>query len=151
MLRILNKVVHSETTGLDELAPIGVSFAVLVKRGKPNVEMQFTSSDFGVSELKSLDSLLGKAGKIFFAVIVAIDQEVKKKGGSPQQNASRFRMLLSNPDNDPDLLDFVAMNAGAALWISDKADSVLAGTNLAKKALRDGVTKAWFENLQNLK
>jgi anthranilate phosphoribosyltransferase len=117
--------VHSESTGLDELVPAGSMFAVLVKRGLPSQELHLSCEDFGVSPLASVDALLG---------------------GTPQQNAARFRLLLTNCDNDAPLLSFVAMNAGAALWLADRAPSLRAGTDMAASAIRDGTVNAWLKS-----
>ena len=68
-------------------------------------------------------------------------------GGSPAANASRCLALFANPDSDKTGRDFVAMNAGAALWISGRADSLKTGTAMAIAALRDGTTNKWFQNV----
>ena len=73
-------------------------------------------------------------------------------GGTPEENARITRDILSGKETGPKR-DTVLMNAGAALYIAEKADSIAAGIELAKKLIADGsATKAldkFIEESQN--
>ncbi|MCR5594643.1 MAG: anthranilate phosphoribosyltransferase [Lachnospiraceae bacterium] len=59
------------------------------------------------------------------------------KGASPEENANMTRDILSGKDKGPKR-DTVLMNAGAALYIADKASSIEEGVKLAAKLIDDG-------------
>jgi anthranilate phosphoribosyltransferase len=51
-------------------------------------------------------------------------------------------MLLSVLDNEPGpARDIVILNAGAALYAANVADSILAGVALARKAIESGAAR----------
>ncbi len=58
------------------------------------------------------------------------------KGGSPQDNARIMLSVLQGEDSPRS--DIVALNAGAALYIGGKADSIMEGVQMAKRALETG-------------
>ena len=59
------------------------------------------------------------------------------KGGSPEENAETTRGILSGADKGPKR-DTVLMNAGAAIYIADKAPSMAEGIELAKELIDSG-------------
>ena len=59
------------------------------------------------------------------------------KGGSPGENAETTRGILSGEDKGPKR-DTVLMNAGAAIYIADKASSMAGGIELAKELIDSG-------------
>ncbi len=59
------------------------------------------------------------------------------KGGTPAENAQITRDILSGKEKGGKR-DTVLMNAGAALYISDKAESLKAGIELAKELIDSG-------------
>ena len=66
-------------------------------------------------------------------------------GGTPEENAAITRAIL-NGEKGPKR-DAVLMNAGAALYIGQKADSLSAGIALAAELIDSGKAAAVLENL----
>lgn len=58
-------------------------------------------------------------------------------GGTPEENAKITRDILAGKLEGP-MRDTVLMNAGAALYIAEKADSMAAGVELAKELIASG-------------
>lgn len=59
------------------------------------------------------------------------------KGGTPQENAEITKAILDGSDRGPKR-QAVCLNAGAALYIAGKADSMESGVRLAEKLIDDG-------------
>lgn len=59
------------------------------------------------------------------------------KGGNAAANAERLQRVLAGDDCD-DALDAVALNAGAALLVAGRVDSLREGATLAKEVLKAG-------------
>lgn len=108
--------------GLDELTTTGESHMAELKDGKVTTST-LTPEDVGLSRA-SLDDLIG---------------------GTPEENAVALRAVL-NGDEGP-YRDIVALNAGAALMIADKANTIAEGVKLAQAALDDGRAMARLEAL----
>ena len=105
-------VVHSED-GLDEVSLSAPTEVQELRDGKVN-SYTLTPEDAGL-ERASLDEL---------------------KGGTPEENASRIRLILSGvkgPDRD-----FVLINAGAALIAAEKAEDLRGGAVLAAESIDSG-------------
>ena len=105
-------VVHSED-GLDEVSLSAPTEVQELRDGKVNY-YTLTPEDAGL-ERASLDEL---------------------KGGTPEENASRIRLILSGvkgPDRD-----FVLINAGAALIAAEKAEDLRGGAVLAAESIDSG-------------
>lgn len=66
-------------------------------------------------------------------------------GGSPQENAETFRVLLTSGDQLPKglvpIMDWVAMNASALLVVAGVAQDFSEGARLAKESITSG--RAW--------
>ncbi|WP_028117630.1 anthranilate phosphoribosyltransferase [Ferrimonas senticii] len=105
-------VVHG--SGLDELAVHGDSDAIELRDGQLH-KRHFTPEQLGVQRYP-LEAL---------------------KGGRPQENMAISKALLSGHGSDAQQAA-VAVNAGAALYLADQADSIKAGTELALKTLASG-------------
>lgn len=58
-------------------------------------------------------------------------------GGTPEENAKITRDILAGKETGPKR-DTVLMNAGAALYVADKAASLAEGIELAKQLIADG-------------
>ena len=58
-------------------------------------------------------------------------------GGTPEENAAITRAILSGTERGPKR-DAVLMNAGAALYIADKAPSMAEGIKLAAELIDSG-------------
>ncbi|MGB0921554.1 MAG: anthranilate phosphoribosyltransferase [Alphaproteobacteria bacterium] len=108
--------------GLDELTTTGESYLAELKDGKVTTST-LTPEDVGLARA-SLDDLIG---------------------GTPEENAVALRAVL-NGDKGP-YRDIVALNAGAALMIAGKADSIADGVKMAQDALDDGRALARLEAL----
>ena len=67
------------------------------------------------------------------------------KGGSPTENAEITRKILKGEKGHK--MNAVLLNAGAAIYINEKADSLKSGVELAKKVIESG--KA-YETLEKL-
>jgi len=107
-------VVHAEI-GMDEIAPSGITefWEVregMIERGTINPR----TFDMAFEDLESL------------------------AGGEPGANASRIETLFDHPNRDPGGRAAVALNAGAAIYVSGKADSVANGVAAAIESMESG-------------
>ena len=64
-------------------------------------------------------------------------------GGTPEENAAITRAILDGEKGPK--RDAVLLNAGAALYIAQKADSLKAGTKLAASLIDSGAAKKTLE------
>lgn len=66
-------------------------------------------------------------------------------GGTPTENATTFKSLLTSSGDIPEklipVLDFVLLNASALLVVAGVADDFKSGVELARKSITDGT--AW--------
>lgn len=69
-------------------------------------------------------------------------------GGTPEQNAAVARDILANKKGPK--YDIVMLNAGAAIYIGGKADSIAEGVNLAKDLVASGAAKKKLEEFIEL-
>ncbi len=67
-------------------------------------------------------------------------------GGTPEENAALTRRILSGEETGPKR-DIVLMNAGLALYIGEKADTIAEGIALAAKQIENGEAAALLEKL----
>ncbi|CAG8519552.1 10552_t:CDS:2 [Funneliformis caledonium] len=70
------------------------------------------------------------------------------KGGTPQENADLLIKLLSNEYEGP-ILDFVLLNASAALVVAGLAKDFKDGVILARKSIRSGKAKNALDNFRD--
>ena len=111
--------------GLDELAPLGVADAVEVRNGS-------------VSRIK-----IDCVGAMGLAKCTIDDL----RGGSCDDNAGILRKIFTcSGGNVPTglqaVFDTVALNAGAGLYVSGKADTIRAGLDAARRVLLGGTALA---------
>jgi anthranilate phosphoribosyltransferase len=66
------------------------------------------------------------------------------KGGTPQENAEITKAILSGADRGPKR-QAVCLNAGAALYIAGKAESIEAGVRMAEKQIDSGAAQKVLE------
>jgi anthranilate phosphoribosyltransferase len=104
-------VVHGD--GIDEITVSGVTKVAEVRQGEIH-EYTINPEEFGI-RLSPLSSLAGH---------------------SPAGNATLIRRLLSGEQGPA--RDVVLLNAGAAIYLGDKAGSLAEGISLAEKAIDSG-------------
>ncbi len=68
-------------------------------------------------------------------------------GGSPQENATRLLELLEGAAGP--LADIVALNAGAALYVSGRATTIAEGVEMARVVLGSGAAHAKLQALKS--
>ena len=121
-------VVHS-TDGLDEISPVAPTQVAELRDGALG-EYQVFPEDFGV-HLETLDALLVKGAADSLALIESA------LAGDPGPAA-----------------DMIALNAGAAIYVSGQADSLAAGVERAREVLSKGAglvrLRAYAERTQAL-
>jgi anthranilate phosphoribosyltransferase len=105
-------VVHGD--GLDEIALHGPTRAVLVRDGRIG-ELELTPEEAGLDR-RPLDAL---------------------RGGEPADNARALRSLLAGED-DGAYRDAVAINVGALVWVTGRAESLADGVHEVLGVLRSG-------------
>ncbi len=69
----------------------------------------------------------------------------KVRGGDATENASILRMVLRGEKGGP--RDIVLLNAGAALFVANKADSIRSGVDLAMRSIDTGSAQDALESL----
>ena len=116
-------VVH----GLDGLDEISLSDKTLINELKDNKinEFVFDPKDYGYNYIKI--------------------EEIK--GGNPDFNSYAFLDMI-NGNNEP-YQNIVAINAGAAIYLSGKAKNLKEGFKIAHKVLDEGITKDFVYSVTN--
>jgi anthranilate phosphoribosyltransferase len=107
-------VVHGEA-GMDEIAPNGATRVWEVRDGSV-AERTIRPEELGVDPVP-LDDL---------------------RGGAPADNATRIEGLLRDPERDPAGRAATVLNAGAALYVAGRAESLAAGVKDAVGVLGAG-------------
>ena len=117
-------VVH----GLDGLDEISLSDKTLINELKDNKinEFVFDPKDYGYDYIKI--------------------EEIK--GGNPDFNSYAFLDMI-NGNNEP-YQNIVAINAGAAIYLSGKAKNLKEGFKIAHKVLDEGITKDFVYSVTNV-
>ena len=118
-----NLVVHSED-GLDEISTTGVTAVVEVFAGQGyDRHYEIAPEEFGMTRV-TIEEL---------------------RGGDAEQNAALLRRVL---DGEPGPhLDVVLLNAGAALYIAERAPDIAEGVAAARAAVAGGAARAKLDAL----
>ncbi|MCX7625307.1 MAG: anthranilate phosphoribosyltransferase, partial [Candidatus Sumerlaeaceae bacterium] len=117
-------VVHG-TDGLDEISTCATTHAAELSGGEIR-DFALTPEEFGF-ERRKLEDL---------------------RGGSAAENAAAILQIL---DGEPGpRTDIVLLNAGAALYVAERAQSIAEGIELAREVLRGGKAKEKLAQLQAL-
>ncbi|WP_340151551.1 anthranilate phosphoribosyltransferase [uncultured Sneathiella sp.] len=111
--------------GLDELTTTGPSRVVEMKDGDIT-EFEITPEQFGIQKV-SLEEL---------------------KGGTPEENAKALMALLNGTPGP--YRDVALLNAGAAIMIGGKCDTVAEGIELARQSIDTGAALSAFEALKRI-
>lgn len=69
------------------------------------------------------------------------------QGGTPEDNAAAFERLLAGEQGP--FLEITCANAGAALYVAGKADSLIQGVELAREAITTGAAHRTLEELRH--
>ena len=72
-------------------------------------------------------------------------QKADTVGGSPQENADITRAIL-NGEETGTKANFVLLNAGAAIYVGGKADSLKAGIDKARELIASGAARRKLED-----
>lgn len=75
-------------------------------------------------------------------------QSGELNGGTPEENAAFTRDILSGKEKGPKL-EAVLLNAGAALYVGGKAESLGAGVTLAAELINSGKALAALEAVKS--
>jgi anthranilate phosphoribosyltransferase len=118
--------------GEDSLDEISVAAATTVVEvnGQDITRYTLAPSDVGI-ELSSDDTFRRDCG-----------------GGTPQQNAALTRAILDGGGQSaqpPAAVDLAVINAGAAIYVAGRADTIVAGVQAARAALADGSAASALE------
>jgi anthranilate phosphoribosyltransferase len=106
-------VVHGEP-GMDEISPLGPTTIIEI-RGQTMTRSTFDPAEVGITGIAASDLA----------------------SGEPEQNATIIeRVLLGKGSAGAEAA--VVLNAGAALYVGGRAESIVAGVTLAREALREG-------------
>jgi len=69
------------------------------------------------------------------------------RGGDPEYNAKSFKKMING--DYPQFQKIVELNAGAAIYLSGKAENIKEGAFIAKKSIADGQTKEFISKITN--
>ena len=70
------------------------------------------------------------------------------KGGDPKYNAESFIKMING--DYPQFQKIVEINAGAAIYLADKAKNIKEGALIAQKSITEGKTKEFLSNITNV-
>jgi len=70
------------------------------------------------------------------------------KGGDPKYNAESFIKMING--DYPQFQKIVEINAGAAIYLADKAKNIKEGALIAQKSITEGRTKEFLSNIINV-
>jgi anthranilate phosphoribosyltransferase len=118
-------LVVSSADGLDEMSTAGTTRVVEVD-GSELHSYEVSPEDVGLARARQED--------------VA--------GGTPEANAETARRILAGEPGPP--RDLAVMNAGAAIYVASRADTLEAGVREAEQAIDDGRAAATLEALVEL-
>ena len=141
---ILMGVFHPDLVGIQvrALQRLGAEHAVVVY-GRDGMDEVSLGAATLVGELKDGQVSEYEIHPEDFGMAMASNRALKVE--TPEQSRS---MLLSVLDNDGGAArDIVILNAGAALYAANVADSMLAGVQLARKAIESGAARQKLEQL----
>ncbi len=117
-------VVHG-SDGLDEITTTGTTSIAEARDGELKT-WELDPRDFGVARSKPEDLA----------------------GGTPEENAAALGRVLGGEEGP--LADITALNAGAALYVAGRAETIEAGYAAAREALRSGAALGKLEELRRV-
>jgi anthranilate phosphoribosyltransferase len=125
------------------LAGLGCSLAWVVHGGDGLDEITTTTTTF-VAEVRGGEVRTFEVAPEQFGVPRAAAERLV--GGSPEENAEMLTQLLRGSSGP--LADIVALNAGAAIHLGGRADSVAEGVERARDSMRSGAAMDKLEQLK---
>ena len=141
---ILMGVFHPDLVGIQvrALQRLGTEHAVVVY-GKDGMDEVSLGAATLVGELRNGEITEYEIHPEDFGMVMASNRALKV------ETADQSRaMLLAVLDNEPGAAkDIVILNAGAALYAANVADSIASGVKLARKAIESGAAKAKLAQL----
>ncbi len=141
---ILMGVFHPDLVGIQvrALQRLGTEHAVVVY-GKDGMDEVSLGAATLVGELRNGEITEYEIHPEDFGMVMASNRALKVE--TAEQSKA---MLLSVLDNEPGAAkDIVILNAGAALYAANVADSIASGVKLARKAIESGAAKAKLAQL----
>ncbi len=141
---ILMGVFHPDLVGIQvrALQRLGTEHAVVVY-GKDGMDEVSLGAATLVGELRNGEITEYEIHPEDFGMVMASNRALKVE--TAEQSKA---MLLSVLDNEPGAAkDIVILNAGAALYAANVADSIASGVKLARQAIESGAAKAKLAQL----
>jgi anthranilate phosphoribosyltransferase len=141
---ILMGVFHPDRVGLQvrALQRLGTEHAVVVY-GRDGMDEVSLGAATMVGELRDGEISEYEIHPEDFGMVMASNRALKVATAAESKT-----MLLSVLDNEPGpARDIVILNAGAALYAANVAESILAGVGLARKAIESGAARAKLAQL----
>ena len=141
---ILMGVFHPDLVGIQvrALQRLGTEHAVVVY-GKDGMDEVSLGAATMVGELRNGEISEYEIHPEDFGMVMASNRALKVETAAESK-----AMLLSVLDNEPGpARDIVILNAGAALYAANVADTILAGVALARKAVESGAARAKLAQL----
>ncbi|GBB86142.1 hypothetical protein RclHR1_01260013 [Rhizophagus clarus] len=123
---ITEAMVVNGDIGLDEISPEGETTVWHVTQSQPDIrKYKISPADFGLPSHSISDV----------------------KGGTPEENAELLMEILSNKYKGP-ILDFILLNASAALVVHGKAKDFKEGVELSRESITSGRAKKALESFK---
>jgi len=141
---ILMGVFHPDLVGIQvrALQRLGAEHAVVVY-GRDGMDEVSLGAATMVGELRNGEIAEYEIHPEDFGMVMASNRALKVANAAESKT-----MLLAVLDNEPGAArDIVILNAGAALYAANVADSILAGVALARKAIESGAARAKLAQL----
>jgi anthranilate phosphoribosyltransferase len=141
---ILMGVFHPDLVGIQvrALQRLGAEHAVVVY-GKDGMDEVSLGAGTMVGELRNGEITEYEVHPEDFGMVMASNRALKVDGAAQSRT-----MVLSVLDNEPGAArDIVILNAGAALYAANVAESMLAGIALARAAIESGAAKGKLAQL----
>jgi anthranilate phosphoribosyltransferase len=141
---ILMGVFHPDLVGIQvrALQRLGTEHAVVVY-GRDGMDEVSLGAATMVGELRDGEISEYEIHPEDFGMVMASNRALKVATAAESKT-----MLLSVLDNEPGpARDIVILNAGAALYAANVAESILAGVGLARKAIDSGAARAKLAHL----
>jgi anthranilate phosphoribosyltransferase len=135
---ILMGVFHQDLVGIQvrALQRLGAEHALVVY-GRDGMDEVSLGAATMVGELRDGEISEYEIHPEDFGMIMASNRALKVANAAESKT-----MVLGVLDNEPGAArDIVILNAGAALYAANVADSILAGVALARKAIRSGAAR----------